>query len=101
MEPRTKQDAARAGRPWGWLLLFGLLSGALYALVFAHQGWITEQYTRGGWSAALPVLTALVFSLVHGTFAGSALSCLGIEPRRAAPSGGAASARSSAEEGRE
>jgi hypothetical protein len=47
-----------------------------------HQGWVSEEYTMGGWHAAYPVVTALAFSFIHGAFASNMLSVLGIEAKK-------------------
>ncbi len=58
---------------------FGLLSAALYAAVFLNQGTVMTYFTKGGMYAALPVLTAFLFSFVHGAFTGSFWSAVGVE----------------------
>ncbi len=62
-------------------LVFGALSLSMYYLLFTHTDWVTSEYTKGGWHAAYPVGTALVFSFIHGTFASNFLSLIGIEPK--------------------
>ena len=62
----------------------GVASLALYAAVFWNSGTVTKYFTRGGWYAALPVLTVFVFSFVHGAFASNLWSVLGIEATRKA-----------------
>ena len=60
-------------------LLYGALSAAMYAAVFTHTTVIMAYFTKGLYYAALPILTALAFSFVHGAFAGNVWSLLGIE----------------------
>lgn len=60
-------------------LVFGALSAALYLALFLNQGTVMTYYTKGGMYAALPVMTAFLFSFVHGAFTGSFWSALGIE----------------------
>lgn len=57
----------------------GLLAAACYAVVFTHTETVMQYYTRGGVFAALPIATVLLFSFVHGSFAHSLWSLLGIE----------------------
>ncbi len=60
-------------------IAFGLLTAALYAAVFLNEGTVMTYFTKGGVYAALPVLTAFIFSFAHGAFTGSFWSALGIE----------------------
>jgi len=57
----------------------GLGVAALYAAVFLNSGTVMQYFTRGGWYAALPVVTVFLFSFVHGAFASNVWSLLGIE----------------------
>jgi hypothetical protein len=73
----------------------GIASAALYAAVFSHSGTVMKYFTKGGFYAALPIVTVFVFSFVHGAFASNLWSLLGIEatkkvqprvaPKRPAP----------------
>lgn len=58
---------------------FGLGTVALYAAVFANADAVAQYCARGGWYAALPIATVFAFSFIHGTFASSLWSLLGIE----------------------
>jgi uncharacterized RDD family membrane protein YckC len=60
-------------------IVFGVLTAALYAAVFLNQGTVMTYFTKGGMYAALPVLTAFIFSFAHGAFTGSFWSAMGIE----------------------
>ena len=51
-------------------------------LPMTDQGWVSENFTTGGWHAAYPVVTALVFSFIHGAFASNLLSILGLEAKK-------------------
>jgi hypothetical protein len=53
--------------------LWGILSILMYSAVLLFQESITKYFTRGGFFALAIVATALVFALVHGTFAGHIL----------------------------
>jgi hypothetical protein len=71
-------------KPVGKLIVFGIMSTALYAAVFAYQGVITAYFTRGALYAFLPITTAFAFSFVHGGFTGYFWSVLGIEATKKA-----------------
>ena len=74
------------GKPYLKLLVSGVASGALYALLYVHEREIMAAFTRtDGWSPLLPVLGALVFSFVHGAFAAYFWDVLGITARRTKP----------------
>lgn len=63
---------------------FGVLTAALYAAVFFNQGTVMTYFTKGGMYAALPVLTAFIFSFAHGAFTGNFWSAVGIEASKKA-----------------
>ena len=69
-------------KPFGGMVIFGAISLAGYVALMTHQGWVSEEYTMGGWHAAYPVVTALAFSFIHGAFASNMLSVLGIEAKK-------------------
>jgi hypothetical protein len=79
----TNYDKSRK-RPIGKLLLFGVGSTILYALVLSYQGLITAYFTRGALYAVLPIASAFAFSYVHGHFTGYFWSVLGIEANKKA-----------------
>ncbi len=64
------------------LTLMGLASLVLYAILLLEQEAINDYCARGGMFAFLPILTAFVFSFVHGTFTGSFWSFLGMHPKQ-------------------
>ncbi len=59
--------------------LFGTLTAALYAAVFAYQDLVMATFTKGGAYALLPVATVFAVSYFHGNFTSSFWSALGIE----------------------
>lgn len=69
-------------KPYAGMALFGAISLSGYITLMTHQGWVSEEYTMGGWHAAYPVMTALAFSFIHGAFASKLLSVLGIEAKK-------------------
>lgn len=64
------------------MLLMGLVSFALYALLFTEQEFINAHFAKGGLYAFLPIITAFVFSIVHGSFTGNFWSSLGMHPKQ-------------------
>lgn len=66
-------------KPVGKMLVTGLLSIALYAVLFSNQDLVSSTFTRGGLYALLPIGTALIFSFVHGAFTGHFWTVLGVE----------------------
>lgn len=66
-------------KPYGTAAITGALSLTSYYVLLSNLGVVTDYYTRGGYYAALPILTALYFSFVHGAFASSVISCFGLE----------------------
>ncbi|MDR3556928.1 MAG: hypothetical protein P4L55_19410 [Syntrophobacteraceae bacterium] len=58
---------------------YGLASAACYAAVFTHANSVAQVFAKGGLYAALPIVTVLAFSFVHGAFAHNLWSLLGIE----------------------
>lgn len=81
-EQVKESPAAVKKKPYRGMIIFGALSLSGYLVLMTHQGWVSENYTMGGWHAAYPVITALVFSFVHGAFASNMLSVLGIEAKK-------------------
>ena len=86
-EPRAVKGKKPVGaeakkKPYAGMVVFGALSLSGYIALIANQQWVNEVYTMGGWHAAYPVVTALIFSFVHGAFASNLLSVLGIEAKK-------------------
>ncbi|MBG3877421.1 hypothetical protein FVW20_10410 [Desulfovibrio oxamicus] len=71
-----------ARKPWGKTIIFGILSAALYAGVFAFADTIAAHFAQGSYWAAGPIATVFLFSYVHGEFTGNLWSVLGIEATR-------------------
>jgi uncharacterized integral membrane protein len=69
-------------KPYLAAAVFGAISIAAYVAIFMNENWVTDTYTMGGWHAAFPVGTALVFSFIHGAFASNLLSLLGLEAKK-------------------
>ncbi|NJN39890.1 MAG: hypothetical protein HC807_02125 [Gammaproteobacteria bacterium] len=70
------------GRRIARLTLLGLTSAILYALLFAFEQPVLDGSARGGWYFLIPVVTAFVFSIAHGTFTSLFWDVLGIRAKR-------------------
>ncbi len=66
-------------KPYGALLIMGLLSTALYVFMLLNQPAVNKYFAMGGVYAFLPIATAFIFSYVHGSFTGNFWTILGIE----------------------
>jgi F0F1-type ATP synthase assembly protein I len=66
-------------KPVGKLIVMGIISIALYSTLLLKQDLVNSNFARGGMYALLPIVTAFVFSFVHGSFTGSFWTALGIE----------------------
>ena len=70
-------------KPYPQLVASGIVSGALYLLLYFYEREILAAFTRtDGWFPALPVFAAFVFSFAHGAFAAYFWEVLGIKARR-------------------
>ncbi len=66
-------------KPYGALLVMGLLSAALYTFLLLNQTIINKYSAMGGAYAFMPIAAAFLFSYVHGSFTGNFWTVLGIE----------------------
>ncbi|WP_236891540.1 hypothetical protein [Desulfoluna limicola] len=62
-------------------VITGIMTVALYAEFFSHEEVVMSWFTKGGAYAALPILTAFLFSFVHGAFTSNIWSILGVEAK--------------------
>ena len=69
-------------RPVSKMVITGIISVALYAGLLMYQDTINTTFGKGGMFAVLPIVTAFLFSFVHGSFTGSFWSVLGVEASR-------------------
>ena len=58
--------------------ILGVISFTSYYFLLTNQELVTKYFIKGGYYAALPIVAALYFSLVHGAFASNVLNILGI-----------------------
>jgi uncharacterized integral membrane protein len=61
------------------MVVMGIISLAMYAFLLARQDEVNSIFGKGGWFAFLPIITAFLFSFVHGAFTGDFWTVLGIE----------------------
>lgn len=78
----SKSEKNLKKKPIGKMLLMGIVSVGLYAVLLTEQGLINKYFTKGGLFAFLPIVTAFLFSFVHGSFTGNFWTVLGIEAKK-------------------
>jgi hypothetical protein len=66
-------------KPVGSMIVMGIISVALYATLLLKQDMVNGTFAKGGLYAFLPIVTAFVFSYIHGSFTGHFWTVLGIE----------------------
>ncbi len=66
-------------KPVGAMIVMGIISIALYATLLLKQDLVNSTFAQGGLYALLPIVTAFVFSYIHGSFTGHFWTVLGIE----------------------
>lgn len=76
-----KEDSKKK-KPYVRMIIFGIISLSSYVALFSNERVVTEIFTKGGYYAAFPILTALWFSFMHGAFASNLLSVLGLEAKK-------------------
>ena len=69
-------------KPVGATIVMGIISIALYATLLHKQDLVNSTFAKGGMYAFLPIITAFIFSYIHGTFTGHFWTVLGIEAAR-------------------
>ena len=69
-------------KPVNKMVFMGLVSLALYGALLLNQDIINNYIGKGGFFAFLPIATAFMFSIVHGSFTGNFWTVLGIEASR-------------------
>ncbi len=66
-------------KPYGSMIIMGIVSASLYAVLLLQQDVINKYFAHGGVYSLLPIATAFVFSFFHGSFTGSFWTVMGIE----------------------
>lgn len=69
-------------KPVGKMIIYGIMSVVLYTVLLTNQDFINQNFGRGGLYALLPIVTAFVFSLIHGNFTSYFWSVLGVEAKK-------------------
>ncbi|UCD35351.1 MAG: hypothetical protein JSU90_00550 [Nitrospiraceae bacterium] len=69
-------------QPYAMAVMMGILSIGSYIAIFTNQEMVTDFSTRSGYFVILPIAAAFYFSFIHGAFASSVLSILGIEAKK-------------------
>ena len=70
-------------KPYPQLIASGIVSAALYLLLYLYEREILAAFTRtDGWYPALPVVAAFVFSFAHGVFTACFWEVLVIRSRK-------------------
>ncbi|MEK6680637.1 MAG: hypothetical protein AABY79_01565 [Nitrospirota bacterium] len=75
-------DGYEKKRPYGKTAVLGVAAVALYSALLLNQEFINNYFGNGGIYAILPIITAFIFSFIHGTFTGNFWTMLGIEAKK-------------------
>ena len=78
----TDSPTTGAGKPLPQAVVYGLVSVALYFVLYLFEDSILAFTSRGGWYFIAPVAIAFVFSYVHGKFTGHFWDILGIKAKK-------------------
>ncbi len=70
-------------KPYLKMIITGILSIGAYVLLFENIQIAMEYFTRGGKYAGLIIITAFIFSFIHGAFASNTLEVLGLKAKAA------------------
>jgi hypothetical protein len=76
------QTKSKKKKPYLQTIIFGAISLTSYFVLFANEAWVTDTYTKGGYYAVYPIITAFWFSFMHGTFGSNLLTVLGLEAKK-------------------
>lgn len=75
-----KEDNNRKGILFKTVIT-GIMAVSLYTVFFMNAELVMTWFTKGGIYAALPILTAFLFSFVHGAFTGNIWELLGVNAK--------------------
>ncbi|CAK0756106.1 conserved hypothetical protein [Gammaproteobacteria bacterium] len=64
------------------MVLYGLATVSLYALMFVSEERILTLTAQGGWYFMIPITIAFIFSFAHGTFTAQFWDVLGIKAKK-------------------
>ena len=71
--------ASTKKKPYLKALFWGAVSVCIYAALLTNQDLISSTFGKGGLYAILPIVTAFLFSIVHGSFTGHFWTVMGVE----------------------
>lgn len=75
-------DSYGKKKPYGKTAVLGVAAAGLYGALLFNQDTINSYFARGGVFALLPIITAFIFSFIHGSFTGNFWTSLGIEAKK-------------------
>ena len=75
-------EQKQKNKPYLQMIIFGIISLTSYVVLFSNEALVTDTFTKGGYYAAFPILTAFWFSFMHGAFASNLISVLGLEAKK-------------------
>jgi hypothetical protein len=75
-------EETKKKKPYMQMIIFGIISITSYAVLFKNEELVTEMFTKGGYYAVFPIVTAFWFSFMHGAFGSNLLSVLGLEAKK-------------------
>ena len=73
------QSTSTRKKPVGKMLIMGIISLAMYTWLLLNQDLVNGSFAKGGLYALLPIATAFMFSIIHGSFTGNFWTVMGIE----------------------
>jgi len=62
-------------------LILGTVSLSAYIILFMNEEWVIQNFSKGDYYAAFPILTALFFSFIHGAFSSNFIYTLGLKEK--------------------
>jgi hypothetical protein len=71
-----------AGRQLVRTVTLGVISAALYLLLYLFEGPLLQLSSQGGWYFVIPIGIAFGFSSAHGAFTGGFWDVLGIKAKK-------------------
>jgi len=77
----AKEDVKKK-KPVGTMILTGVITVVLYSTLLLKQDIVNDYFTRGGFYALLPIVTAFIFSFFHGNFTSCFWTVLGVEAKK-------------------
>ena len=79
--PKNNCNTGKKNDPIIKSLILGLVSLSAYVILFIYEEWVIQNFSKGGCYAAFPILTALLFSFIHGAFSSNFICTLGLKEK--------------------